>query len=161
MEFDATFWAFIALLIFIGLLVWLKVPAAINKTLDDRADKIRDELEEARRLREEAQELLAEYQLKRRQAETEAEEVISAARHEAELLARDAEQKTKEFIERRTAMAQDKIAQAEAQAVLDVKASAVDLAVAAAEKIIGAKLTGDAAGKYLKQSIAEMKSRLN
>ncbi len=69
---DATFWATVALVIFLGIMIYVKVPGMITKSLDDRADRIRDELEQARRLREEAQELLAEYQRKRKEAEKEA-----------------------------------------------------------------------------------------
>ncbi len=79
MELDATFWAFIALLIFIGVLVYVKVPGQIAKALDNRADKIRNELEEARRLRDEAKELLAEYQRRRKEAEAEANQIVTAA----------------------------------------------------------------------------------
>ncbi|WP_457298303.1 F0F1 ATP synthase subunit B family protein, partial [Phyllobacterium sp. P5_D12] len=79
MEFDATFYALVGLVIFLALMIYLKVPAVVNKSLDGRADKIRDELEEARRLREEAQSLLAEFQRKRKEAEKEAGEIVAAA----------------------------------------------------------------------------------
>lgn len=161
MELDATFWAFIALVIFVGLMFWLKVPATIAASLDSRSDKIRSELEEARRLREEAQELLAEYQRRRKAAEAEASDIISHARHEAELITRDAAAKTEEFVARRAALAEQKIAQAETQALSEVKASAVDLAISAAEKIIAAKATGATADQIIANSIGEVKSRLN
>ena len=136
MTLDATFWAFVSLLIFFGVIVYFKVPGMLSKSLDSRADKIRDELEEARRLREEAQELLAEYQRKRKAAEVEAEEIVAAAKNEAVLFAEESARKTEEFVARRTAMAEQKIAQAESQAVADVRSVAVDIAVAAAEKLI-------------------------
>lgn len=158
---DATFWALAALVIFFGVIVWLKVPATINKSLDTRADNIRKELDEARRLREEAQELLAEYQRKRQEAEAEAESIVTAAKHEAELLAEDAARKTTEYVERRTAIAEQKIAQAEAEALEEVKASAVDLAIAASERLLGEKLTGNTADDLIKKSIGEVKQRLN
>ncbi len=161
MTLDATFWAFVSLLIFFGVIVYFKVPGMLSKSLDSRADKIRDELEEARRLREEAQELLAEYQRKRKAAEVEAEEIVAAAKNEAVLFAEESARKTEEFVARRTAMAEQKIAQAESQAVADVRSVAVDIAVAAAEKLIAEKVTGAAAGKIIDQSIAEVKSRLN
>jgi F-type H+-transporting ATPase subunit b len=161
MELDATFWAFIALLIFIGVLVYVKVPATIAKALDSRAGKIRNELEEARRLRDEAKELLAQYERRRKEAEAEANQIVTAARHEADLLAQEAKAKTEEFVTRRTAMAEQKIAQAEAQAISEVKASAVDLAIAAAEKLIAAKSTGKASETLVANSISEIRSKLN
>lgn len=161
MVLDATFWALIGLIIFLVLVVYLKVPAMLAKSLDARAEKIRDELEEARRLREEAQELLAEYQRKRKAAEAEAEDIVAAAKHEAVLFAEESARKTEEFVARRTAMAEQKIAQAETQAIADVRSIAVDIAVAAAEKLIAEKVTGAAASKIIDNSIAEVKNRLN
>lgn len=161
MELDASFWALAGLVLFFALLIYLKVPGMIAGALDDRAAKISDELDEARRLREEAQELLAEYQRRRKEAETEAEAIISAATREADALAKEAVAKTEEFVARRTALAEQKIAQAEAEAMAEVKASAVDLAIAASEQLISEKLTGNAASAMVKKSIAEVKDRLN
>lgn len=158
---DATFWALVALVIFMGIVFYMKVPGMIAKSLDDRSDKIRNDLEEARRLREEAQELLAEYQRKRQEAEQEASDIVAAAKRDADLIAKDAEEKTAEFVRRRTAQAEDKIAQAQAQAVADVRASAVDIAIAAASRIVEGKVTGASADKMIKDSIAEIKARLN
>ena len=161
MQLDATFWAFISLILFIGIIVYMKVPGMVTKGLDDRSDKIRNGLEEARRLREEAQQLLAEYQRKRKEAEQEAESIVSAAKREAEAMAQDAERKTAEYVERRTALAEQKIAQAEALAVAEVKSSAVDMAVDATEALLAKKMTGAAAGDMFKQSLAEVKARMN
>ncbi|MCB1421535.1 MAG: F0F1 ATP synthase subunit B [Nitratireductor sp.] len=158
---DATFWALIALIIFLGVVVYMKVPGMLTKNLDERADKIRNDLEEARRLREEAQELLAEYQRKRKEAEQEASDIVAAAERDAELMAKEAEEKTADFVARRTAMAEQKIAQAQAQAVADVRASAVEIAIAAAGKIVEGKVSGATADKLIKDSIAEVKARLN
>ena len=133
---DATFWATVALVLFLVLMVYMKVPGMITKSLDDRSDKIRGDLEEARRLCEEAQQLLAEYQRKRKEAQQEAESIISAAKREAEALTKDAERKTEDYVTRRTALAEQKIAQAEGQAVAEVKAMAVDIAMEAAQTVI-------------------------
>ena len=92
---DATFWALIALFIFLGVVVYLKVPGMIAKALDERAAKIRDELDEARRLREEAQQLLAEFQKKRKEAEKEAADIVAAAKREADALLEEAHKKTR------------------------------------------------------------------
>lgn len=161
MEIDATFWAMIGLFVFIAGILYLKVPGMIGKNLDDRATAISDELNEARKLREEAQAILAEYQRKRKDAESEAQSIVDAARSEAEALSADARRKTEEFVTRRTAMAENKIAQAEAQALSDVKSAAVEMAVAAAESIVIGKVKGATADKIIKSSIAEVKAQLN
>ncbi len=156
---DATFWATAALIVFIALIMYLKVPAMITKSLDDRADKIRTDLDEARKLREEAQALLAEYQRKRRDAESEAESIVEAAKREADTLASDAKKKLDEYVERRTKMAEQKIAQAETQAMQDVKAIAAERAIAASEQVLMSKLS-DGGASLIKSSIAEVKSKL-
>lgn len=159
--FNETFWAFIALVLFLGLLAYLKVPAWVGRNLDSRAQRIYDELEEARRLREEAQQLLAEYQRKRELAEKEAEDIILTAKREAELLARDARKKIEDFVARRNKMAEQKIAFAEAEAVNTVRNTAVDLAVAAAGQVIHNKLDKKGADTLFDVSIREIKTRLN
>lgn len=159
--FDASFWALIGLLIFLGILAYFKVPAMITKSLDDRANKIRNELEEARKLREEAAEVLAEYQRKRKEAEKEAESVVEAANREAKAIAVEARAKTEEYVERRTAMAEQKIAQAEADAINAVRSSAVDVAIAATEKLLADKMTTKSEGDLFKQSLSQVKSGLN
>ena len=156
---DATFWATAALIVFIALTMYLKVPGMITKSLDDRADKIRTDLDEARKLREEAQALLAEYQRKRRDAESEAESIVEAAKREADTLAADAKKKLDEYVERRTKMAEQKIAQAETQAMQDVKAIAAERAIAASEQVLMSKLS-DGGASLIKSSIAEVKSKL-
>ena len=158
---DATFWATVALVIFLGVIVYYKVPGMITKSLDDRADRIRDELEQARRLREEAQELLAEYQRKRKEAEKEADDIVAAAKHEAELLVGEAKQKTEEYVARRTALAEQKIARAEQEAVNEVRANAVDIAVAAARKLLGEKVDAGVADGLFKSSMQDVKTKLN
>lgn len=161
MALDNTFWALVALIIFLAVVVRLKVPGRLSEALTGRAARIRSELEEARRLREEAQVLLAEYQRKRRAAEEEAAGIVAAAKHDAEQLAAETARKMEEFVIRRTAIAEQKIAQAEAQALAEVKAGAVDVAVAAAERIVAERLTGTQAEALIDQSIAEIRQRLN
>ncbi|MEM9107070.1 MAG: F0F1 ATP synthase subunit B [Pseudomonadota bacterium] len=158
---DATFWSLVGLILFLGLIAYLKVPGMVAKALDDRADKIRSELDEARRLREEAQQLLAEYQRRRKDAEKEASELIAAAEHEASGLLAEAKQKTEEYVKRRTAMAEQKIALAEAEAINEVRQSAVDIAVSAAETLIAEKADDKKTGELFESSIAELKERLN
>lgn len=158
---DATFWALVALIIFLAIVAYMKVPGTIAKALDARAEKIRNELEEARKLREEAQSLLAEYQRKRKEAEKEAAEIVDAAKREAEMISAEARQKTEDYVTRRTALAEQKIAQAESDALKEVRGSAVDLALAAAARILGDKVQGDTASELFNKSLSEVKARVN
>ena len=157
----ATFWAFAGLVIFLGIVIYMKVPGTIGKSLDKRASDITGELEQAKKLREEAQQLLAEYQRKRNEAEEEAASIISSAEKEATQLREEAKVKTKEYIARRTALAEQKIGQAETEAINEVRASAVNLAVAAAEKLMADKVDAKAAGDIFRSSLGELKSQLN
>lgn len=158
---DSSFWALIGLFLFFGVLYYYKVPGVVTRALDGRGDRIRNELEEARRLREEAQELLADYQRKRREAEKEAEGIVDAAKKEAELITAEAKIKTEEYVARRTALAEQKIAQAELDAVNAVRSTAVDVAVAAAERLIDDKMTTKTSGELFKQSLEQVKTHMN
>lgn len=158
---DSSFWAFVGLILFFGILVYFKVPGLVIGALDRRGDKIRNELEEARRLREEAQQLLAEYQRKRTEAEAEAEEIVEAAKSEAEQITAEAKAKTEEFVARRTALAEQKIAQAEIDAVNAVRSTAVDVAVTAAEQVIGDKMTAKTRGDLFKTALDQVKTHMN
>lgn len=158
---DAAFWALVALVIFLGAMLYLKVPGMVTSTLDKRADTIQKELDEARRLREEAQALLADYQRKGREAETEAEEIIEQAKREAEALTAESGRRLEEYVANRTRQAEEKIAQAEAQALQEVRALSADVAIAAAEKILAAKVRGSTADALIERSIGEVKSNLN
>jgi len=157
---DATFWATAGLVAFIGLMFYLKVPGKLTGALDKRAEDIRNELDEARKLREEAQALLAEYQRKRRDAEKEAEEIVAGAKREANVMATQAKSKLDDYVERRTKMAEQKIAQAEKQAIQDVRMIAAERAVAASQIILSDKLS-DGGAALIKSSIAEVKAKLS
>ncbi len=161
MHFDATFFAFVGLLLFLALVVYLKVPGMVAKSLDERADKIRGELAEAKRLREEAQHVLAEYQRKRKEAEAEAASIVAAAEREAAMLTAEAKQKTEEFVTRRNALSEQKIKQAETDAVNAVRSAAVDLAIAAAESILAKKVDAAVQESLVKGAVGEVKVRLN
>ena len=158
---DSHFWVAVAFVIFIAVLVRLGVHRLIVDGLDSRAARIKSELDEAKRVREEAQALLAEYQRKRGEADREAEAIVSAARGEAERLAAEAKTKVEEFVARRTQMAETKIAQAEAQAVADVRSAAADAAVAAAEKILSETAKGKVGDDLIARGIADLKTKLN
>jgi len=158
---EPEFWVAVAFVIFVGILVYVGVPKMLLSSLDARANRVQADLDEARRLKEEAQKLLAEYQGKRRQAETEATAIIASAKAEAERIAAEGKAKMDEFVARRTKMAETKIALAEAQAVADVRAAAADAAVTAAEKILTDSVKGRVADDLLTRGIADAKTKLN
>src|ERR1700744_5063119 len=114
-------WVAFGFFCFLALLVYLGVHRKLLATLDQRQTRIKSELDEARRLREEAQALLADFERKGREAESEAEAIIAGAKVEAERLAAEAKTRMEDFVTRRTKMAEDKIVQAEAQAMADVR----------------------------------------
>lgn len=163
MEFfgKAESWVLVSFLLFIALLVYLKVPALIAKTLDDRAAKIAKELDEARKLREEAQALLDSYKAKRAEAEKEAENIVAQAKSAAEQYAAESRRKMAETMDRRAKQAERKIAQAEAAAEKDVRSIAAELAVAAASQLMKEGLPAKAGEDLISESIAAVKSRLN
>jgi F-type H+-transporting ATPase subunit b len=158
---DATLWAFVARIIFLGIIIKAGVPGLIAAALDKRAKTIEDELDQARRLREEAQALLAEYQRKQREAEGEAEEIVTLAKREAEAMEKDAAAKIQDYVARRTKQAEEKIAQAESQAIAEVKGTATDVAVSAAQSILAKQMGGKAGKDLLKASIDEVGAKLN
>ena len=158
---DATFWATVALLIFLGVVFYFKAPALITKSLDERANRIQTELEEARRLREEAQQLLAEYQRKRKEAEQDAADIVAAAKREADMLVKEAQRKTEDYVSRRTALAEQKIVQAEREAINEVRSSAVDIAVEAARSLLANRIDAGAGQDLFRSSLQEVKTKLN
>jgi F-type H+-transporting ATPase subunit b len=154
-------WVAIAFLMFLGLLAYLGVHRKVADSLDQRQARIKSELDEARRLKEEAQALLAEFERKGREAESEAAAMIAGAKADAERVAAEAKTKMEDFVARRTKMAEAKITQAEAQALADVRAAAADAAVAAAEKILSATAKGQVADDLLKQGIEDVRTKFN
>jgi len=159
--YAAETWVAIAFFIFAGVLIRLGVPRLLFKALDDRSARIKAELDEALKLRQEAEGVLAEYRRKQGEAERAAESIILNARSEAERLTVEAKAKVEEFIARRTKMAETKIAQAEAQALADVRSAAVDAAVAAAEEILVKTMHGPAAEALVTRGISDLKDKLN
>lgn len=160
MELDATFWALIALILFFVVITVAKVPHLIARVLDDRIGKIEAELAEARRLREEAQALLVEYEQKRKEAEAEADDIVAAAKDEAQRMTAEAEKALGEMVARRTKAVEDKITQAEAQAVAEVRARSADVAIEAARLILADQVK-EHGGALVDQSIKDVSTRLN
>jgi len=158
---EPEFWVAVGFVIFIGILVYVGVPKMLTSALDDRGKRVQGELDEARRLKEEAQKLLGEYKAKQRQADAEAAAIIEGAKAEAERIAAESKIKMEEFVARRTKVAETKIAQAEAQAVADVRAAAAEAAVSAAERILTQSVKGQVADDLLSRGIGDVKSKLN
>ncbi|HMN36935.1 MAG TPA: F0F1 ATP synthase subunit B [Hyphomicrobium sp.] len=155
------FWVLVSFIGFVALLVYYKVPGIIGRALDGRASAIKAELDEAKRLREEAQDLLNDYKRKAREAEAEARSIIEQAKREAEALAAESNKALSESLERRSKMAEEKIARAEAQALSEVRSAAVDAALSAAEKIIAGKVAGSAGSNLIDEAIRDLKGKLN
>lgn len=156
---NPVFWVGVSFVILIGFALRQGAAGAIAKALDDRAGGIKREIDEALRLREEAHALLEDSKRKHASAEQEAAQIVAAARQEAESLAAETRRNLKDSVERRTKMAEDKIARAEAQAVAEVRSASADLAVAAAEKLIAGKAAVNGSA-LIEKSIADLKGRL-
>jgi F-type H+-transporting ATPase subunit b len=154
-------WVFVSFVLFLALLVHYKIPDKVVKALDDRADKIRVELDEARRLREEAQNILVDYQRKCSDAEKEAEDIVAMARREAEFYAQEQRKALSESMQRRMKLAGEKIARAEEQAIQDIRSKSVDVAIAAAETVIARQLEGKSAESLVEKSVRDIGTGLN
>jgi len=153
---DATNIAFLALAVFFALLWYLKVPALILGALDARSQEIAKELHEARRMREEAERLLAEYEAKRVAAEAEAKAIVETAKEQAAAVAEETRQSMQAAMARREKQAEDRIAQAGSKASDDVRAAAADAAIAAAERMIRERMNDEAQAGLVRQGVAEM-----
>lgn len=154
-------WVLVSFALFVALLVYYKIPTKIVKALDDRADRIRSELAEARRLRDEAEAILTDYQRKRTEAEREAEDIVATARKEAQFYAEEQRKALAETLARRVKLAEEKITRAEEQAIQDIRSRSVDVAIAAAETLIANKLKGKSAESLVEKSVREISTKLN
>lgn len=157
---DPNTWVLVSFVIFMAFALW-KGWGPVMAALDKRTEAIKAELEEARRLREEAQSLLAEYQRKQRDAAEEAQQMLKHAEEEAARVRKNAEEDLKASLARREQQARDRIAQAEAKAVADVRNAATEMALAATTRIIQDKLDDQAAGKLIDKSIDDLPKHLN
>jgi F-type H+-transporting ATPase subunit b len=147
--------------IFLGIVLYSGAHKKAGAALDDRAQQIAKDLADAKRLREEAEALLAEYKQKKLDSEKEALEIITRAKSDANIYAEESKKKLGEMIERRTKQAEREIAQAEAAAIKDVRNAATDLAIASAAKTLQAKSKGAGGADLIAQSIGAVKTRLN
>jgi F-type H+-transporting ATPase subunit b len=158
---EAETWVAIAFVILMGIFGYVGVHRTVLKALDNRRDRIKAELDEARKLKDEAAKLLADYRARRAQAEREAEAIIESAKADAERIAAESKAKLEDFVARRTKTAESKIALAEAQAVADVRAAAAEAAVSAAATILSQSVKGQVADELLTKGIREVSSKLN
>ena len=156
---DPTFWVAVAFVIFV-IAVFKPIKGALIGGLDAKIEEIRREVEEAEKLREEAQSLLANYQRQQRQAMQDAENIVARAKEEAGRHRAEADEAMKEMVRRQEEQAREKIAQAEAAAIQEVKSMAVDLAMAASEKLLADKLVGDEGSRLIDKSISEIPQKL-
>lgn len=158
---EAEFWVAVAFVVFVGIVFYYRLPKRITNALDARAAAISREIDEAQRLREEAQALLASYQRKQRDAEKEVQDIVNEARGEAERLASETKKSLEAQLARRTKLAEDKIARAETDALSDVRTLAAEVAVGAARQLIEERLDEKKARAMLDGAIKEVKGKLN
>src|SRR5580692_8052056 len=158
---DPETWVAIAFILLVIGFAWMGVHRTVLTALDHRAERIKAELDDASRLKDEAAKVLAEYKARRASAEREAADIIASANAEAERIASEAKAKMEDFIARRTKTAESKIALAEAQALADVRAAAANAAVTAASTILSQSVKGQIADDLLAKGIAEVREKLN
>jgi F-type H+-transporting ATPase subunit b len=159
--YSPEFWVAVSFFLFLGLVFYFGVHKKVASALDARAAMIAKELEEARRLREEAEKVLADYRRKQGEAVGEAQAIVDLAAKEAEEFAAETRRSVKEHFDRRMKLAEEKIARAETDAIREVRGAAVDAAVGAAQALIKEKLTPDLAKKLVAESIDGVGSKLN
>jgi len=158
---EPEFWVAVGFVILMGVFAYLGVHRTVITALDKRSERIKAELDDARRLKQEAANLLEEYRAKRASAEREAQEIVTSAKVDAERIAAEAKTKMEDFVARRTKTAESKIALAEAQALAYVRAAAANAAVAAASAILSQTVKGQVAEDLLAKGITEAREKLN
>jgi F-type H+-transporting ATPase subunit b len=158
---EPEFWVAVAFVILMGVFAYFGVHRTVLKALDHRSERIKAELDDARRLRDEAAKLLADYKARHAAAEGEAQDIIASAKAEAERIASEAKTKMEDFVARRTKTAESKIALAEAQALADVRGAAAAAAVTAASTILSQTVKGQVAEDLLAKGITEVREKLN
>ena len=161
MFLEAEFWVAVAFVILMAIFAYVGVHRTVLKALDHRGERIKAELDDARRLKDEAAKVLEQYKARRASAEREAEEIITGAKADAERIASEARAKMEDFVVRRTKTAESKIALAEAQALADVRAAAAEAAIAAASTILSQSVKGEVADDLLSKGIQDVREKLN
>jgi F-type H+-transporting ATPase subunit b len=161
MLYEPEFWVAVAFVIFFAIVWKAGAFGALLQGLDARGKRVQAELDEARRLREEAAQVLADYRKRREEAEREADAIVASAREEAERASREAHERLQDFVARRTAAAETKIAQAEQQAFAEVRAAAAETAVRVSETILREQVQGEKAQEILAKSLADVRTKLH
>ena len=156
---DPTFWVAVAFVVFV-VLVFKPIKGALIGGLDAKIAEIRQEVEEAEKLREEAQSLLANYQRQQRQAIHDAEAIVARAKEEAERHRAEADEAMKDMVRRQEEQAREKIAQAETAAIQEVRSMSVEIAMAATEKLLADRLAGDEGSRLIDNSIEDIPRKL-
>ncbi|MBD3764270.1 MAG: F0F1 ATP synthase subunit B [Rhodobacterales bacterium] len=158
---NTNFIVLIAFLVFVGILLYAKVPAMLTGLLDKRAQTIRAELDEAKALREEAQSILAQYERKQKDVHAQADRIVTAARDEAMAAAAQARVELSQTIARRMAAAEEQIKAAEIAAVREVRDRAIAVAVAAAGDVLARQMTPEGAAAMNDTAIGQVEARLH
>ncbi|MBB3992619.1 F-type H+-transporting ATPase subunit b [Sulfitobacter undariae] len=158
---NTDFVVLLAFLLFIAILVYFKVPAMMGKMLDGRAESIKNEIEEARKLREDAQSLLASYERKQKEVQEQADRIVASAKQEAAAAGELAKADLAKSVERRLAAAEEQIGSAEAAAIKEVRDQAVLIAIAASRDIIGKQMTAADGNKLIDEGIAQVDAKLH
>ncbi|MBN9580730.1 MAG: ATP F0F1 synthase subunit B [Afipia sp.] len=158
---EAEAWVAVAFVILMGVFAYFGVHRTILSALDHRRDRIQKELDDARRLKDEAAKLVEEYRTRRASAEKEAQDIVANAKADAERIAAEAKTKMEDFVARRTKSAESKIAMAETQAIADVRAAAAEAAVSAAAAIMGQTVKGSVADDLIAKGIQDVRGKLN
>jgi F-type H+-transporting ATPase subunit b len=158
---DPTFWVLVAFIGFVGVLVYFKVPGMVTKGLDARAEKIKADLDNADALLKEAQDLLASYQKKQREAADEAQEIKARAKEEGKRIVENGRAQLEDSLQRREKLAMDRITQAEASALDEIRARTVDIALDATRDLLADNLSDHKANAMLDDAIKELPGRLN
>ena len=158
---NTNFVVLLAFLLFVGLLIYLKVPGKLNGMLDERAKGIQSELDEARSLREEAQSILAEYERKQKEVQNQADQIVANAKEEAKIAASVAKENLKASIKRRLASAEDQIISAQTSAIKEVKDTVVTVAVAAAKDVISSGMNTSHANELIEAAIKDANGKFH
>jgi len=158
---NPTFWVAASTVVFVGGVIWSKAHQKVGEMLDARSEEIRKQIEEAKSLRDEAEQMLLDYQRKQRDAEKEAADMVAQAEEDAKIMTDAAKGDIADMVERRTRAAEEKIYQAETSAVKQVQAVAVNVAVEAASAVLAESLKGKAGKALADAAIAEVDSKLH
>lgn len=159
--YNTNFVVLIAFLLFVGILVWKNVPRMVTRMLDDRAQMIRNELDEARLLREEAKTLLATYEARQKEVQEQSLRIIAAAKEEAQAAAAQAKDDLHASIGRRLAAAEDQIESAVKAAELAVRNEAITVSIAVAGEVLARQMTADGAKASIDAAIEQVAARLH